>query len=64
MTAVEQAIQSSSVADKEGAWKGYLAAAAGKTNGEARAIASDILGKPVFWDWDREICQFHISDAP
>ncbi|TFL06158.1 isocitrate lyase [Pterulicium gracile] len=50
--AVESAIKASSIADKESAMKGYLASAAGKSNGEAREIAEDILGKPVFWDWD------------
>lgn len=53
--AVESAIKASSIADKESAMKGYLASAAGKSNGEAREIAEDILGKPVFWDWDRKL---------
>jgi isocitrate lyase len=50
--AVESAIKSSQIADKESAYKGYLASVSGKSNTEARAIAEDILGKPVFWDWD------------
>jgi len=30
----------------------YLAAARGKSNLEARAIAKKIIGQDVFWDWD------------
>ncbi|KAF7972167.1 hypothetical protein HWV62_18734 [Athelia sp. TMB] len=50
--AVEQAIGASSIGDKTAAYEEYLAAVAGKSNGEAREIAKDILGAPVFFDWD------------
>lgn len=53
-SAVKQAIDASSLGDKEAAFKGYLAAVDGKSNATARDIAKDILGEPVFWDWDRE----------
>ncbi|KAJ7110313.1 isocitrate lyase [Mycena crocata] len=50
--AVEKAIAQSSIADKDAAYKSYLDAVTNKSNSEAREIAADILGKPVFWDWD------------
>ncbi|KAF7302970.1 Isocitrate lyase [Mycena kentingensis (nom. inval.)] len=51
--AVEAAIgQSSTIGDKEAAFKSYLSAAAGKSYYEAREIATDILGTPVYWDCD------------
>ncbi|KAJ6623143.1 isocitrate lyase [Mycena sp. CBHHK59/15] len=50
--AVEKAILQSSIEDKDGAYKSYLAAVTGKSNSESREVAADILGKPVFWDWD------------
>ncbi|PPQ68767.1 hypothetical protein CVT26_001736 [Gymnopilus dilepis] len=50
--AVEKEISLSSLNDKEGAFKAYLSAVDGKSNGVARAVAADILGKDVFWDWD------------
>ncbi|TFK26800.1 isocitrate lyase [Coprinopsis marcescibilis] len=50
--AVEQEIQTSSISDKQGAWKTYLAAVEGKSNYEAREVAAEILGHSVFWDWD------------
>ncbi|KAJ6465061.1 isocitrate lyase [Mycena vitilis] len=50
--AVEAAIAKSSIEDKDAAYKSYLVAVEGKSNPEARDIATDILGKPVFWDWD------------
>ncbi|KAJ7044949.1 isocitrate lyase [Mycena alexandri] len=50
--AVEAAIAKSSVENKDAAYKSYLAAVEGKSNSEAREIATDILGEPVFWDWD------------
>jgi Isocitrate lyase family len=36
----------------EGKVKEYLAAAKGKGNLEARALAKKITGKDIFWDWD------------
>ena len=51
--AVETAIKQSSIGDKDAAYKSYLAAAAGKSHSEARDIAADILGQPVYWDCDR-----------
>ncbi|KAF8910064.1 isocitrate lyase [Gymnopilus junonius] len=50
--AVEKEIKSSNLNDKEGALKAYLSAVSGKSNTSARAVAADILGKDVFWDWD------------
>ncbi|KAI1794047.1 isocitrate lyase and phosphorylmutase [Ganoderma leucocontextum] len=50
--AFENALEKSSVKDKEGALKAYSDAADGKSNADARDIAKDILGEPVFWDWD------------
>ncbi|OCH84036.1 isocitrate lyase and phosphorylmutase [Obba rivulosa] len=50
--AVEQAIQKSGTQRKVQALEAYRAAAEGKSNSEARDIAKDILGEPVFWDWD------------
>jgi hypothetical protein len=32
--------------------KTYLSAVDGKANNVARAVAADILGEEVFWDWD------------
>ncbi|KAG8966172.1 hypothetical protein FRC03_012362 [Tulasnella sp. 419] len=50
--AVESAIKSSNLPDKEKAYKDYLKLASGKSNSEARAAAKEILGMDVFWDWD------------
>ncbi|KAH7107162.1 isocitrate lyase and phosphorylmutase [Auriculariales sp. MPI-PUGE-AT-0066] len=50
--AVQNAIASSSLSGKDGAVKKYLEAVDRKSNYDARQIATDILGKPVFWDWD------------
>ncbi|KAF8665494.1 hypothetical protein AX16_000509 [Volvariella volvacea WC 439] len=50
--AVENAINQSTIADKGAALAKYLAAVAGKSNTEAREVATSILGEPVFWDWD------------
>jgi len=50
--AVDTAIKQSSIGDKDAAYKSYLAAAAGKSHYEARDIAADILGQPVYWDCD------------
>ncbi|KAM5536028.1 hypothetical protein V8D89_010286 [Ganoderma adspersum] len=50
--AFEKALEKSSVSDKEGALKAYRKAADGASNADARDIAKDILGEPVFWDWD------------
>ena len=50
--AVAKEIEGSSLKDKIGALKTYNEAAKGKSNNEARAIAADILNKPVAWDWD------------
>jgi hypothetical protein len=56
VSAVEKAIGSSAriaEGDKKSAYESYLTSAAGKSNTGARAIAQDIVGEPVFWDWDR-----------
>jgi hypothetical protein len=54
-SAVERAINNSSIADKGSAYKGYLEAAVGRSNYEARVIAKDIVGEDVFWEWDRKL---------
>ncbi|KAJ6520327.1 isocitrate lyase [Mycena sanguinolenta] len=50
--AVEAAIGQSGVENKEKAYEGYLSAVEGKSIHEAREVATDILGKPVYWDCD------------
>jgi len=50
--AVEEAIRKSSILDKGTAYASYLVAVSGKSHTEARAVAADILGQPVFWDCD------------
>ncbi|KAJ7150208.1 isocitrate lyase [Mycena filopes] len=50
--AVEAAIAKSTLENKDSAYKAYLTAVEGKSNSEAREVATDILGEPVFWDWD------------
>ncbi|KAH9920221.1 isocitrate lyase and phosphorylmutase [Epithele typhae] len=50
--AFEAALEKSGVSDKAGALKTFREAADGKSNADARDIAKDILGEPVFWDWD------------
>lgn len=50
--AVEKTINKSGINDKAGAYKSYLDAVSGKSNSIARTVATDILGEPVFWDWD------------
>ncbi|CCM03653.1 uncharacterized protein FIBRA_05797 [Fibroporia radiculosa] len=50
--AVYDAIQRSSVHDKEAMMKQYRIASASKSNTDARDIAKDILGEPVSWNWD------------
>ena len=50
--AVDKAIQHSNITDKKAALKTYLSAVDGKANNITRAVAADILGEEVFWDWD------------
>ena len=50
--AVKHSIERSSIASKDSAYEHYLAAVDGKSNGDARDIAADMLGERVFWDWD------------
>lgn len=50
--AVVATIRKSVVTDAEGAIKKYLAASKGKSNSEARAIASSITGTEIYFDWD------------
>lgn len=53
--AVQKAIENKdSIQDKPTTLKAYFAAADGKSIAEARDIAADIVGEPVFWDCDRE----------
>lgn len=52
--AVEQAISNETgIADKSGTFGKYKELSRGKSNGEARRIAKQILGKDVYWSWDR-----------
>lgn len=55
---MEKAIKTSSLNDKDGAFKTYLTAVDGKSNAVARSVASDILGEEVFWDWDGKLEDF------
>ncbi|KAF4438839.1 Isocitrate lyase [Fusarium acutatum] len=50
--AVTAAIDASSSSDKAGLKRDYLAKAKGKSNLEARAIARQVLGHDIFFDWD------------
>ncbi|KAH6899675.1 isocitrate lyase [Thelonectria olida] len=50
--AVLAAIDAASSGNKTALKSEYLAAAKGKSNTEARAIARKVLGKDVFFDWD------------
>ncbi|RMZ84324.1 hypothetical protein DV738_g698, partial [Chaetothyriales sp. CBS 135597] len=50
--AVVDAIKASSLANKEAIISKYKAAAKGKSNSEARAIAKGLLGSDIFFDWD------------
>ena len=54
-SAVEKAIAASDISDKAGALEVFKTSSAGKSNTVARDIAADILGKPVFFDWDGEL---------
>lgn len=53
--AVKAAIDKSDVADKETAYSEYLKAVEGKSNSDARDVAKDILGQPVYWSWERKL---------
>lgn len=61
--AVKRAVDVSSIPDKTTAYEGYLKAVSGKSNSEARIVAHDILGQPVFWDWDRECVIYHQTSS-
>lgn len=50
--AVAAAIDAGSFSDKDGLKKDYITKAKGKSNLEARAIARQILGQDIFFDWD------------
>ncbi|KAJ4021973.1 isocitrate lyase 1 [Fusarium irregulare] len=50
--AVAAAIDAGSFSDKAGLKKDYITKAKGKSNLEARAIARQILGQDIFFDWD------------
>lgn len=50
---MENAIKKSKIVDKTGAYRKYLSTVTGKSNGEAREVAADILGENVYWDCDR-----------
>lgn len=57
IAAVKKAISDKdSIKDKNGTYETYAAAVAGKSNSVAREVATDILGEPVFWDWDCKPC--------
>jgi isocitrate lyase len=54
--AVEGAIShSSDISDKPAAVDEYRRLSAGKSNGEARRVAKQVLGRDFFWSWDREL---------
>jgi isocitrate lyase len=54
--AVEGAIShSSDISDKLAAVDEYRRLSAGKSNGEARSVAKQVLGRDIFWSWDREL---------
>ncbi|KAJ5659601.1 hypothetical protein N7507_006052 [Penicillium longicatenatum] len=50
--AVIDTIKASSAANKQGLVEQYLKAAKGKSNTEARAIAKDITGVDIYFNWD------------
>ncbi|KAG7125660.1 Isocitrate lyase like protein [Verticillium longisporum] len=50
--AVVAAVRAGPQPDKEAAVARYLAAAKGKSNTEARAVAKGVLGIDIFFDWD------------
>lgn len=50
--AVLAAIDASSSYNKQALKADYLSAAKGKSNVEARAVATKVLGTPVYFDWD------------
>ncbi|KAM0287513.1 hypothetical protein ACHAQH_000467 [Verticillium albo-atrum] len=50
--AVVEAVRAGPYPDKEAAVARYLAAAKGKSNTEARAVAKGVLGIDIFFDWD------------
>lgn len=53
--AVEAAIaQSSDLTNKSAALEEYKRLSAGKSNGEARRAAKQVLGRDIYWSWDRE----------
>jgi len=63
VAAVKRAIDSSNISDKTAAYEGYIKVASGKSNSEARIVAQDILGEPVFWDWDcKSLMVYHRHD--
>jgi hypothetical protein len=54
LKAVERAFQDkSNIKDKSSVYEAYLSAVDGKSNNQAREIAADMIGEPVFWDCDR-----------
>jgi isocitrate lyase len=54
--AVEDAISTSNnITDKAGALEQYKELSSGKSNGEARRAAKEVLGTDVFWSWDRKL---------
>lgn len=57
---MKRSIDQSDIGDKETAHKEYLTAVEGKSNSDAREIAKDVLGEPVFWNWDREYMHFSV----
>jgi isocitrate lyase len=54
--AVEEAIShSSDISDKPAAVEEYRRLSAGKSNGEARCVAKQVLRRDIFWSGDREL---------
>ncbi|KAF4981423.1 hypothetical protein FZEAL_2771 [Fusarium zealandicum] len=50
--AVAAAIDAASSSDKAALKRDYLAKAKGRSNSEARAVARQLLGRDIFFDWD------------
>lgn len=58
---MQRELEASSAGDKVSAWKEYKSLASGQSNAGARIAAHKVLGKHIFWDWDRT---YHIIVSP
>ena len=59
--AVKAEIEASGLENKEELYGSYLNKASRKSHTEAREIAAELLGRPVFWDCDGQANDFHFS---